>query len=134
MTQGEYMHKSITLLAIAFLVGLPLSLSADAYDKAVVVENMRANVARITLIKNAIAAEDFFAAGVAFFDYASEAAAIQKMDPPKGSKDQWVTLWANFQEKAFLGVGACGERDAEKSLKILNEIVALSGVGHPTFR
>jgi hypothetical protein len=128
------MRKSITLLAIAFLVGLPLSLSADAYDKAVIVENMRANVARITVIKNAVAAGDFFAAGNAFFEYGSEAAAIQKMDPPKGSKDQWVKIWVDFQEKAFMGVGACGERDAEKSLKILDEIVALSRVGHPTYR
>jgi hypothetical protein len=128
------MRKSITLVAIALLVGLPLALSADAYDKAAVVQNMHSNAARITVIKNAIAVGDFFAAGSAFFDYGSEAAAMQKMDPPKGSKDQWVKIWTDFQDKAFMGVGACGERNAEKSLKILDEIVGLSRVGHPTFR
>jgi hypothetical protein len=128
------MKRSSLFLAIVLLVGLPLALSADAYDKAAVVENMHSNAARITVIKNAIAAGDFFAAGSAFFAYGSEAASMKMMDPPKGSKDQWVKIWTDFQEKAFMGVGACGERDAEKSLKILDEIVALSRVGHPSFR
>jgi hypothetical protein len=128
------MKRISILLVIVLMVGLPLALSAEAYDKEVVVQNMRANVARIGAIKAAVAAEDFFAAAQAFFAYSEEAAVLQKMDPPKGSKEEWAGLWGAFQYKALTGVGACGERDAEKALKILDELVAFNKVGHPMFR
>ena len=94
---------------------------------------MRANQARIGVIKAAVAANDFFAAGQAFFDYAREAAEMRKMDPPKGSKDDWIGVWSSFQDKAFMGIGACGERDAAKVLKALDDLVAVNKVGHSEF-
>ncbi len=128
------MKKSFVLLAIIFLTVLPFSVVADAYDGKFVVENMRANVARIGAIKAAVGAGDFGAAAKAFYDYGNEAGMLQKMDPPKGSKDEWVKIWVAFQDTAFKGVGACGERDAEKALKLLDEIVALNKPGHESFR
>ncbi len=128
------MKRVSVLLAIALLAGLPAALSADAYDKEVAVKAMRENVARMSIIKNALAAQDFHTAGKAFFEYGNDAAALAKMDPPKGSKEEWVKLWAAFQDKAFQGVGACGERDAAKSLKILDELGAFARPGHSTFR
>ena len=122
------------LVALALLVALPLSAFADPYNKDIVVAGMRANQARIGIVKTAVANKDFFAAAQAFFDYAKLAAALQKMDPPKGSKDDWVMLWNTFQDKAFLGVGACGERDAAKTLKALDDLVAVNKIGHPEFR
>ena len=127
--------KKVSLLALFILmVMLPISAFAEPYDKDTVVAAMRANQARISVVKTAVANNDFFKAGQAFFDYASLAARMQAMDPPKGSKDDWVRLWNLFQDKAFLGIGACGERDATKVLKALDELVAVNKLGHPEFR
>lgn len=128
------MKRTLCLFAIVLFVGIPFSLSADAYDQSFAVQNMRNNVARISIVKNAVAANDFHAAGAAFFAYGDDAATMQKMDPPKGSKEEWVKLWSSFQDVAFRGVGACGERDAEKTLKILDELAAFSKTGHMSFR
>jgi len=128
------MKTSSFLVALVLLVALPLAAFAGPYNKDFVVAGMRANQARIGLVKTAVANQDFFAAAQAFFDYAKLAAELQKMDPPKGSKDDWVRLWNMFQDKAFLGVGACGERDSAKVLKALDELVAVNKIGHPEFR
>lgn len=128
------MRKSSFLLVAFLFAGLSSAAFADAYDKDAVVAGMRANVARVGAIKTAVAAQDFFAAGKSFFEYGALAAAMQKMDAPKGSQEEWSDIWVAFQDKAFEGVGACGERDAAKALKILDDIVAMNKVGHPAFR
>jgi len=128
------MKRISILVAIALLVGIPFAAGADAYEKEVVVANMRANVARIGTIKAAVAEGNFLAAAHSFYEYGSEAALLHEMDPPKGSKEEWRKIWADFQDTAFKGVGACGERDGPKALKLLDELVALNKVGHPTFR
>lgn len=127
--------KTATILISLFLLSsLPFAAFADPYDKTAVVASMRANAARLGAVKSAVAAQDFFAAAQAFFDYGKEAADMQKMDPPKGSKEEWVKIWKSFQDTAFIGVGACGERDAAKALKALDGLVALNKAGHPAFR
>lgn len=127
--------KKVSFLAVLILlVMIPISAFAEPYDKDVVVSAMRANQARIGVIKTAVANNDFFKAGQAFFDYASLAAKMQAMDPPKNSRDDWLKVWNLFQDKAFFGIGACGERDAAKVLKALDELVALNKIGHPEFR
>lgn len=127
--------KKVAFLAILMLfVVLPFTVFAEAYNKDFVVAGMRANVARVGAVKAAVASGDYFAAGQAFFEYAKLAAELQKMDPPKGPQEDWVKLWNAFQDKAFLGVGACGERDAAKVLKTLDELVAINKIGHPEFR
>ncbi len=127
--------KKVTFISmLILLVLLPLAAFAEPYDKDVVVASMRANVARVGFIKSAVAKNDYFAAAQAFFDYASEAARMQKMDPPKNSREDWLRLWNAFQDKALLGVGACGERDSAKVLKALDELVAVNKIGHSTFR
>jgi hypothetical protein len=128
------MKKVSFLAALILLVMIPISAFSEPYDKDAVVLAMRANQARIGVIKTAVANNDFFKAGQAFFDYASLAAQMRAMDPPKGSRDDWVRLWNLFQDKAFLGIGACGERDAAKVLKALDEVVAVNKIGHPEFR
>ncbi|MCX7028255.1 MAG: hypothetical protein NT061_12410 [Spirochaetes bacterium] len=128
------MKTASFFVTLALLVALPLAAFAEPYNKDVVVTAMRANQARIGGIKTAVANKDFFAAGQAFFDYAKEASDMLKMDPPKGSKDDWARVWSSFQDKAFLGIGACGERDAAKVLKALDDLVAVNKIGHPEFR
>ncbi len=59
---------------------------------------------------------------------------MQTMDPPKNSKEDWLRLWNLFQDKAFLGIGACGERDSAKVLKALDELVAVNKIDHPEVR
>jgi len=127
--------KKVTFISLLILlVLLPIAAFAEPYDKDVVVAAMRANVARVGFIKSAVAKNDYFAAAQAFFEYASEAAKMQTMDPPKNSKEDWLRLWNLFQDKAFLGIGACGERDSAKVLKALDELVAVNKIGHPEFR
>ena len=128
------MKKYSFLAVLIILVMLPISAFADPYDKDVVVAAMRGNVARVSFIKSAVAKNDYFAAAQAFFEYASEAVRMQTMDPPKNSKDDWLKLWNMFQDKAFIGIGACGERDAAKVLKALDELVAINKIGHPEYR
>jgi hypothetical protein len=128
------MRKASFLAVLVIFVMLPMFAFADPYDKDFVVTAMRANQARIGVIKTAVANNDFFKAAQAFFDYASLAAKMQTMDPPKNSKEDWLRLWNMFQDRAFLGIGACGERDAAKVLKALDELVAVNKIGHPEFR
>lgn len=128
------MKKLSFLATLILLVILPVSVLAEPYDKDIVVSAMRANVARVGFIKTAVANNDFFSAGQAFFEYASLAAEMKKMEPPKNSKDDWLKIWNIFQDKAFIGVGACGERDVAKVLKALDELVAVNKIGHPEFR
>jgi len=122
------------LIALSLLVALPLSVSADPYNKDAVVAAMRANQARIGTIKTAVAAKDFLGAAQGFFDYAREASDMLKMDPPKASADDWARIWNSFQDKALLGAGACGERDPVKVLKALDDLVAVNKPGHSEFR
>jgi len=127
--------KKVSFIAVLILlVALPLLAFAEPYNKDFVVAGMRANQARIGIIKTAVANQDFFAAAQAFFDYAKLASELQKIDPPKGSKDDWVRIWNIFQDKAFFGIGACGERDSAKVLKALDDLVAVNKIGHPEFR
>ncbi len=127
--------KKVSFIAVLILLVLiPISVVAEPYDKDVVVAAMRANVARVGFIKSAVAKNDYFSAAQAFFEYASEAARMQTMEPPKNSKENWLKLWNVFQDKAFIGIGACGERDSAKVLKALDELVAVNKIGHPEFR
>jgi hypothetical protein len=128
------MKKIAFLVSLVLLVAIPLSVFSDPYSKDTVVAAMRANVARVSIIKAAVAKQDYFTAAQAFFEYAALAVEMRKMDPPKGSKDDWLAIWNMFQDKAFLGIGACGERDSAKVLKALDDLVAVNKIGHPEFR
>ena len=130
----DFIKVASFLVALALLFALPLSVSADPYNKDAVVAAMRANQARIGTIKAAVAAKDFLAAAQGFFDYAREASEMLKMDAPKASQEDWIRIWNSFQDKALLGAGACGERDPAKVLKALDDLVAVNKVGHPEFR
>lgn len=128
------MLKRLLAFFVLCIAVLSSSVFAEPYDKGVVVSSMRANAARIGAIKTALGAKDFATAAQSFYDYGKDAVLMQKMDPPKGSKEEWTKIWVSFQDKAFIGVGACGERDAAKAAKVLDELVALNKVGHPAFR
>ena len=127
------MKRSLLLfLSIAFFVSL--GVSAAPYDKDATVLVMRANVARMQTIKTAVAARDWNTAAQAFFDYAKAGLAEMAMDPPKGSKEDWITTWQYFVEQAYRGVGTCAEKDPAKILKALDDLVAVNKHGHSTFR
>ncbi|MEI6877203.1 MAG: hypothetical protein WCL50_18985 [Spirochaetota bacterium] len=126
------MKRSVIAIALVFLASV--AVIAAPYDKAATVTVMRANVARMQAIKAAAAAGDFNAAAQAFFDYAKAAQAEIQMDPPKGSKDDWIQTWQTFVDDAYRGVGACADKDAAKVLKALDELVSVNKHGHSTFR
>jgi len=128
------MKRALPFLVAAFIAALPLAVSAGPYDKAAVQTNMRANGARLQAIKAAIGGMDYSAASAAFVDFGKEAVALQKMDPPKGSKDDWVKTWKSFEDAAARGVAACVAKDAAAAQKALEEIQAIMKYGHPTFR
>ena len=125
-------HSLPILLALVLLCGG--AAFAAPYDHNATVAVMRANVARMQAIKTAAAAGDFNAAAQAFFDYAKAAQSEMLMDPPKGSKDDWMATWQSFVDQAYRGVGACADRDGPKVLKALDDLVNINKHGHATFR
>ncbi len=116
----------------AFVMALPVA--AQSYDRDAVVAVMRGNGARLGTIKSAIAAKDIVATAQQFFDFGKGAAEMAKMTPPNGSAEEWLRIWSAFQDAAFKGVGAAGERDFAKMQKALDEILALNKQGHGMFK
>ncbi len=112
----------------------PMLVFAAGYDRAKTLEVMHANVARVGAIKTALGSQDYFAAAQAFFDFAKAVNDMQNMDPPKGSKDDWIKAWAAFQDSALKGVGACGARDSAAAQKSLSELLGGMQAGHSEFK
>lgn len=128
------MKKIVSILAVAALLAMPFALAAVPFDLPTSQTVMRGNAARVQAIKTALASQDYLAAAGGFFDYAKAAAQMSAMDPPKGNADDWRKTWAAFQDAALKGVGACGERDASKAQKSLDELLGFMKFGHSTYR
>jgi hypothetical protein len=126
--------KRSSLLIILFAFFGASALQALPYDKAATILVMRANVARVGTIKTAVAAGDWNGAALAFFDYAKAGQSEMAMDPPKGSKDDWIATWQSFIDQAYRGVGACAGKDPATVLKALDDLVNINKHGHATFR
>lgn len=120
-------------LFLALAVVSPLAAQA-AYDRDVVIQVMRTNVQTLGQVRAALNKGDFFAAAEGFWKFAEGQNRIMKFTPPKGDKAEWDRILGKFVDTALRGVGAAGERDAVKGLKIVDELQALNKEGHSIFR
>jgi hypothetical protein len=130
----DVVKKSVLAIGLAFLLLSPLGIFAADYDHAAALVVMHGNLARVQAIKAAIASSDFFGAAQSFFDFAKAADQMQKMDPPKGSKDDWTKVWAGFQDAALKGVGFCGDHDQAGVQKSLDTLLGFMKGGHGEFK
>jgi hypothetical protein len=130
----DVVKKSVLALGLALLLLSPLGLFATDYDHAAALVVMHGNLGRVQAIKAAIASGDFYGAAQAFFDFAKAADQMQKMDPPKGPKEDWMKVWASFQDTALKGVGFCGDRDPAGVQKSLDTLLGYMKGGHGEFK
>ncbi len=125
------------VIAIAAILAVSAILPAAAqaaYDRDVVVQVMRSNVQTLGQVRAALAKGDFYAAAEGFWKFAEGQNRIMQFTPPKGSKAEWDRVLGKFVDTALRGVGAAGERDSAKGLKIVEELQALNKEGHSIFR
>ena len=131
------MRKLHVFVFIALAMGLVLAIPAvaqETYDKAVVVQVMRTNVATLGQVKSALNKGDFYAAAEGFWKFAEGQNKIMQYTPPKGSKAEWDRVLGEFVSTALRGVGATGEKDAAKGLAIVEELQKLNKTGHSLFK
>lgn len=118
-------------LALALVV--PVAAQA-AYNRDEVIQVMRTNQQTLGQVRAALNRGDFYAAAEGFWKFAEGQNRIMKFTPPKGNKAEWDRVLGKFVDTALRGVGAAGERDAPKALKILEELQTLNKEGHSLFR
>lgn len=132
------MKKSMiisVLVSLFFAFALVLPVVAQAsYDRDIVVQVMRANQQALGQVRAALNRGDFYAAAEGFWKFAEGQNRIMKFTPPKGSKAEWDRVLGKFVDTALRGVGAAGERDSAKALKIVEELQVLNKEGHSLFR
>lgn len=124
---------AVIAVALALTLVLPAAAQA-AYDRDVVIQVMRTNMQTLGQVRAALNKGDFYAAAEGFWKFAEGQNRILKFTPPKGSKAEWDRVLGKFVDTALRGVGAAGERDAPKGLKIVEELQALNKEGHSLFR
>lgn len=123
------------VIAAVFALALTLpAASQAAYDRDVVIQVMRTNLQTLGQVRAALNKGDFYAAAEGFWKFAEGQNRILQFTPPKGSKAEWDRVLGKFVDTALRGVGAAGERDAPKGLKIVEELQALNKEGHSLFR
>ncbi len=123
----------VIVAALALTLALPAA-AQSAYDRDVVVQVMRTNLQTLGQVRAALNKGDFYAAAEGFWKFAEGQNRIMQFTPPKGSKAEWDRVLGKFVDTALRGVGAAGERDAPKGLKIVEELQALNKEGHSLFR
>lgn len=131
------MRKLHVFVFLTVAMGLVLAIPAvaqETYDKAVVVQVMRTNVATLGQVKAALNKGDFYAAAEGFWKFAEGQNKIMQYTPPKGSKAEWNRVLGEFVSTALRGVGASGEKDPAKGLAIVEELQKLNKTGHTLFK
>jgi len=118
-------------LALALVVP---AAAQTAYNRDEVIQVMRTNQQTLGQVRAALNRGDFYAAAEGFWKFAEGQNRIMKFTPPKGNKAEWDRVLGKFVDTALRGVGAAGERDAPKALKILEELQTLNKEGHSLFR
>ena len=128
------MRKSVvSVLSMVVVILLATQVFAE-YDKEFVVEKMRANGAAMGALNKAAGEGEFFAAAEQLMEIAKNEKALQAVEPPKGSEEEWNRIHGDIVKAAFMGIGACGEEDAEKLQEQTAKIGALIKEGHGMFR
>jgi hypothetical protein len=128
------MKRSIALaVALLLLVVLVPTLSAE-YNRDLVVQKMRSNGALLGQLNAAVGAGDFFTSALRLVDLAQNFKALEALDPPKGSREEWDRVTGDMIRTAFRGVGACGEQNLDQLKAQVAAIMTLMKEGHGKFR
>ena len=104
------------------------------YDKDMVVKVMKSNGKAMGELKKAAEDKDFFMAAEKLMEVAKNMKSLEKMNPTKGSKEDWDKNHGTLIKATFKGIGACGDEDAEALNTYIGEIGALIKEGHGMFR
>ena len=128
------MFKSVSIrkvLVLALFITLVSSASLFAeYNQDHVVQVMGNNVALMGEINGAVKAEDWVLAAQKLFAIAEGMLGIMVYDPPRGSKADWDATMAAFVDAAYIGIGACGAKDADALQKAVTTLRQLNRQGH----
>jgi hypothetical protein len=133
MIQSTNKSLRAVIIVVVLLVGAA-SLSFAEYDGDHVVRVMRNNVVLMGAIGDAAEAENWFLAAEKLFELAQGMMGILLYDPPRGSKADWTATITEFIDTAFMGIGACGARDAEALGATIGRLWQLNGQGHGAHR
>lgn len=124
----------IVMVSVVALTLFAFPAAAQEYDKAAVVEAMRAIGAAMQTINQAMEEDDFYTIGASLMDIAVNMKAMDEQTPKKGSKDEWDAIHSDLIKAAFKGIGACGEEDMDMVKKYFDEVKALNKKGHGAFK
>jgi len=119
----------ILILSVVLLVGISSLVSAE-YDRDRVVEVMRNNVALLGAIGEAAQADDWETAAKKLFELAEGMIDIRRFDPPRGTKRDWDATMTEVVSAAYIGIGACGARDADGLQQAITQLRQLNRQGH----
>lgn len=123
------MRRTI-ITALVLLFGFVGLASAEEYDQEQVVEVMRNNRVLMGEITEAAAEENWFLSAVKLFELAEGMMGILPFEPPRGEEEHWEETLTDFINTAFIGIGACGARDAETLQASIGALWQLNGEGH----
>jgi len=123
----------IMLLCVVVLLLVSAQAFAE-YNKDLVVNAMRANMANLGDVKKAAGDKDFFTAADKLMEIAKTFKSLEAVTPLKGTQADWNKIHGALIKAAFKGIGACGEEDAQKLNAVLDELGALMKQGHGMFR
>ena len=124
--------KKIARMAIimtVLLVGVSSLIYAE-YNRDRVVEVMRNNVALLGATGKAAQSEEWELAAQKLFELAQGMIDIRRFDPPRGSKEDWEGTMTEVINAAFIGIGACGTRDADALQASIGTLRQLNRQGH----
>ncbi len=127
------MKKILLPVLVLVLFFLTLQVYGE-YNKDAVVKAMRNNLTQLKAMKAAAAKSDFDAAAEAIWALADGMKSIRDFTPLKGTASGWSNTIDELVAAAYKGIGACGEKDAEKLSQAIGEIGSFSKKGHGQFR
>lgn len=126
--------KRTVLLPVALLMLLMPALAFAEYDRDLVVDVMRNNVAYLGETREAAENGDYFAAAESLFAMASGMKQIMEFTPPRGEQEDFAATIREFINTAYMGIGACGEEDAEALGTAIAKLRQLNQQGHREYK
>ena len=118
------------IITFVLLIGFAGMAFAEEYDQEHVVEVRRNNMMLMGEIGEAAAAEEWFQAAFKLFELAEGMYGLIMYEPPRGPEEDWQETLTEFVNTAFIGIGACGTRDAEALQASIDTLRQLNRQGH----
>ncbi|MBN2737335.1 MAG: hypothetical protein JXR70_10165 [Spirochaetales bacterium] len=129
------MKKTMILYCAIFLLfSLPL-FSEESENKNINIgQTMRNMMNTFININQSFKANDYFETSEGLMDLAKLVKPLTKINPPKGSKEQWNTFLNELIKNCFLAIGAAADENSEAIKKYLGRISEIQKQGHTLFR